>query len=372
MNILEHNTEEMLGLMDRSTKTQTKWDRSSPQRIAAVSSGNDTIQLAHGGGGRLTRELIDHEIVPRFGKGPLKGLPDAAVLPPLGGRPVFTTDSFVVKPLEFPGGNIGDLAVHGTVNDIAVSGGQPLWLSVALILEEGLPLSVLRRVLDHIKCAADNCGVTVATGDTKVVARGQGDGIFINTTGIGLFDEWFTLGPSKIQKGDSILVSGTLGDHGMAIMGARESMRQSEGLVSDSGPVHRLSQLASMYGNKIRYMRDPTRGGVATVLNEVVEGLQVGVELQEVDLPVSPAARALSDMFGIDILHVASEGRVLLVCDPSVTDRLLKQWRDLPEGRGAVQIGTVTDDAGRVSLRTCMGGRRLVDVPRGELLPRIC
>lgn len=352
---------------------RTETDRPTFQNsVAAASSGHELIQLAHGGGGRLTRDLIEKEIVPRFGKGPLKGLPDAAILPPLCGRPVFTTDSFVVHPVEFPGGNIGDLAVHGTVNDIAVSGGKPLWLSVGLILEEGLSLAVLRRVLDHLKKAADACGVTVATGDTKVVARGQGDGIFINTAGLGVMDEWFTLGPRFIREGDAILVSGTLGDHGMAIMGARESMRNSEGLISDSGPVHRLTALTSEYGEKIRYMRDPTRGGVAAVLNEVVQEQDVGAELSETDLPVSPAARALSDMFGIDILHVASEGRVLLICDPKIADVILMKWRELPEGRGATQIGTVTGEAGRVTLRTCMGGARLVDVPRGELLPRIC
>lgn len=333
---------------------------------------DEQIQLAHGGGGRMSRDLIEREIVARFGHGPLQGLPDAALLPPIGGRPVFTTDSFVVKPVEFPGGNIGDLAVHGTVNDIAVSGGKPLWLSVGLILEEGLPLPTLRRVLDHLKRAADDCGVTVVTGDTKVVAKGQGDGIYINSAGIGVYDDWFTLGPGRIKAGDVVLVSGTLGDHGMAIMGARESMRGSDGLRSDSGPVHRLTGLLSEHGDGIRYMRDPTRGGVAAVLNEVVAGLGVGIELDEAKVPVSPAARALSDLFGIDILHVASEGRVLVFVEPSLADAILARWRALPEGKGACCIGRVTGDAGRVILKTCMGGRRLVDVPRGELLPRIC
>jgi hydrogenase expression/formation protein HypE len=335
-------------------------------------STDDVIQLAHGGGGRLTRELIEQEIVPRFGNGPLSGLPDGATLDSPGPRLVFTTDSFVVQPLEFPGGNIGDLAVHGTVNDLSVCGGEPKWLSLALIIEEGLPFPVLRRILDSVRAAADDCHVTVATGDTKVVARGQGDGLYINTAGIGLALPEFTLGPERIQEGDCVLVSGTLADHGMAVLSARQNMEFVNGPLSDTGTVQRLVMAAREFGSAVRFMRDPTRGGVATVLNEIVEGRELGILLKEHELPLAPATRAVAEMLGIDPLHVASEGRMILMCAPAVAADILKRWRALPEGSGAVSLGTVIREKGRVLMETVTGGRRLVDVPRGELLPRIC
>jgi len=336
-------------------------------------SDDAVIQLAHGGGGRLTRELIEQEIVPRFGDGPLRGLPDGATLAvPSGSRLIFTTDSFVVQPLEFPGGDIGDLAVHGTVNDLCVCGGDPKWLSLALIIEEGLRLSVLRRVLDSLRAAAGACGVVVATGDTKVVARGQGDGLYINTAGIGLALPEFVLGPERIQVGDWVLVSGPLGDHGMAVLSARQNMTFTEGPRSDTGSVQRLVAAARVYGPAVRFMRDPTRGGAATVLNELVENRAFGIVLRERDLPLAPPTRAVAELLGIDPLHVASEGRLILVCAADVAAGILERWRVLPEGSGAVCLGVVTADNGRVVLETVTGGRRLVDVPRGELLPRIC
>ncbi len=335
-------------------------------------SEDTVIQLAHGGGGRLTRELIENEIVPRFGNGPLRGLPDGALLPSPRDRLVFTTDSFVVQPLEFPGGNIGDLAVHGTVNDLSVCGGEPKWLSLALIIEEGLPFSVLRRILDSVRAAADACGVTVATGDTKVVARGQGDGLYVNTAGIGWALPEFTLGPERLVEGDCVLVSGPLADHGMAVLAARQKMDFLNGPQSDTGPVCRLVQAVRDFGAAVRFMRDPTRGGVATVLNEIVEGRELGLLLNERDIPLSPATRAVAEMLGIDPLHVASEGRMLLVCASDAAPEILKRWRAMDEGAGAACLGTVTRDKGRVILETVTGGRRLVDVPRGELLPRIC
>ena len=335
-------------------------------------SADTVVQLAHGGGGRLTRELIERMIVPRFGSGPLKGLPDGATLPSPGDRLVFTTDSFVVQPLEFPGGCIGDLAVHGTVNDLAVCGGEPKWLSLALIIEEGLPFAVLGRVLDAVRVAADECGVTVATGDTKVVARGQCDGLYINTAGIGRAMPEFTLGMERIREGDCVLVSGTLADHGMAVLAARQGIDFINGPRSDTGPVHRLVAAVRDLGAAVRFMRDPTRGGAATVLNEMVEGRTIGILLKERDLPLAPATRAVSEMLGIDPLHAASEGRMILVCAPEAVAEILSRWRAMPEGAGAVLLGTVSRDKGRVVLETVTGGRRLVDVPRGELLPRIC
>ncbi len=330
------------------------------------------IQLAHGGGGRLTRELIEREIVSRFGNGPLRGLPDGATLPSPGDRLVFTTDSFVVHPLEFPGGNIGHLAVHGTVNDLSVCGGEPKWLSLALIIEEGLPFSVLGRILDSVREAADACGVIVATGDTKVVARGQGDGLYINTAGIGLALPGFVLGQERICEGDCVLVNGTLADHGMAVMSARQNMDFVKGPVSDTGSVQRLVATVREFGAEVRFMRDPTRGGAAAVLNEIVDGREIGILLKERDLPLAPATRAVAEMLGIDPLHAASEGRLILFCAHEVAPEILKRWRALPEGEGAVCLGTVTRDKGRVVMETVTGGRRLVDVPRGELLPRIC
>ena len=334
---------------------------------------DQTIQLGHGGGGLMSRDLIQREIVPRFGGGALKGLPDGATLPmPAGRALVFTTDSFVVQPLEFPGGNIGDLAIHGTVNDLAVCGAIPRWLSLALILEEGLPLSTLRRVLDSVKKAADDCGVAVVTGDTKVVARGQCDGMYVNTAGIGEAMESFDLGVQRVAVGDHVLVSGPVGDHGMAVLAAREGIRITHGVMSDTGPVHRLVQSAREFAPKIKFMRDPTRGGLASVLNEVVEDQPTGILLKESDLPFSAGAKAAAEMLGVDLLQVASEGRMIMICDASVSESVLKAWRTLPEGRESARIGVVTEAKGRVILETVTGGRRLVDVPRGELLPRIC
>jgi hydrogenase expression/formation protein HypE len=333
----------------------------------------DTIQLAHGGGGRLTRDLIAEEILTRFGAGPLASLPDAATLPRPGNDIVFTTDSFVVQPLEFPGGNIGDLAVHGTVNDIAVAGGRPLWLSLAMILEEGLAMDRLRRILDSVRSAADTCGVRVVTGDTKVVPKGQCDGAYLTTAGIGERLPGFNLSADSVRPGDHILVSGTLADHGMAVLAAREHIDIRHGPVSDTAPVHRLTAAAhDACGGDVRFMRDPTRGGLAAVLNELTEGRPFGIRIEETALPFTPEVRATADMLGIDLLHVPSEGRLALVCAPAASEAILACWRAMPEGSQACRIGAVTTLSGRVVLGTITGGRRLVDLPRGELLPRIC
>jgi hydrogenase expression/formation protein HypE len=333
----------------------------------------ERILLGHGGGGRLSRDLIEKEIVTRFGqKGPLAGLPDGARLQLGGETLVFSTDSFVVSPLEFPGGDIGKLAVHGTVNDLCVSGAVPLWLSLALIIEEGLEMDVLRRVLDSIGHAAEEVGVQVVTGDTKVVARGQCDRLFINTAGIGQAASGFDTGIHKVEPGDAVLTSGTLGDHGMAVMAAREKLTLNSELLSDTGSVHRLVEAASNWADRVRFMRDPTRGGMAAVLGEIVENSTWGVSLNEESIPYNPDARAVAEVLGIDLMHVASEGRMLLVCSPDVAGSILNSWRELPEGAGASIIGEVTREAGRVVLETQIGGRRMVDIPQGELLPRIC
>lgn len=332
----------------------------------------ETVKLAHGGGGTLTSDFIRDEILARFGKGPLEGLPDAATLVNSTGNLVFSTDSFVVHPLLFPGGTIGNLAVHGTVNDLAVAGGTPLWLSLSLILEEGLPFETLRTVLDSVKEAAVRCGVNVVTGDTKVVARGQCDGMYINTAGIGRCMPHFHLSTKRLAPGDAVMTSGPLGDHGMAVLAAREGINIRNGPHSDSAPVHHLVKAAHDFADAVKFMRDPTRGGTAAVLNEIVEDSDVGIELQEQALPISPSTNTVAEMLGMDILNVASEGRLLLICSPDAADGILDKWHGLDHGKEAAVIGTVTGDKARVVLRTMTGGRRLVDVPQGELLPRIC
>ena len=333
---------------------------------------DDVIQLEHGGGGAMSRDLIRDEIGARFGAGPLAGFPDGARLDMAGSRIAFTTDSYVVQPIEFPGGNIGDLAVHGTVNDLAVCAARPRWLSVGLILEEGLSRALLGRVLDALQRAAEACGVTVATGDTKVVARGQCDGLYVNTAGVGDLLPGFDPDPARIRAGDAVLVSGTIGDHGMAVMTAREGIDISGAPQSDTGPVHRLVEAMQPWAQACRFMRDPTRGGVAAVLNELVEQRPYGAVLDEAALPRAPGTAAAAEMLGIDLLNVACEGRLLAVCAREGADDVLEAWKQLPEGRHAVRIGEVSPDAGRIVLATVIGGRRLVDVPRGELLPRIC
>lgn len=333
-----------------------------------------TIQLAHGGGGRLSRDLIEEMIVSRFGSGPLLGLPDGATLPRPENDIVFTTDSYVVQPHFFPGGDIGSMAVHGTVNDLAVSGAEPLWLSLALILEEGLPFETLASILDSIQQAATVCNVQIVTGDTKVVARGQADGIYINTAGIGRRIPEFQLFPDRIQEGDAIIVSGTVGDHGMAVMAARHNLNLENPPQSDSAPVHHLITALAAAGiaDAVHLMRDPTRGGLATVLNEWAETAGCGIKIKESALPFNRRSSAAAELLGIDLLYVACEGRVIAACTPAQADAILSVWRDLPGGENSACIGIVTGKTCRVGLETCTGAVRLIDVPQGELLPRIC
>jgi hydrogenase expression/formation protein HypE len=334
---------------------------------------SDTIQLEVGGGGRASHAWVNDEILPRFGNGPLADLGDATVLPPLQHPPVLTTDSYVVSPVEFPGGNIGHLAVHGTVNDLAVAGAHPRWLTLALIIEEGTPRAVIQRILDSVRDAAQDCGVQIATGDTKVVNRGSCDTLFINTAGLGEQRPGFDLGRHRIRPGDAVLVSGTLGDHGIAVMAARESIAIGEGLASDTAPVHRLVEALLPWGHEVVFMRDPTRGGLAAVLNEVVEGLPLGILLEEAALPFAPPTAVAAELLGLDLLTVASEGRMLAICRPDAADPILAAWNAHPDGHHATRIGTVTDALNAtVALNTLAGGQRWVAQPRGELLPRIC
>ncbi len=330
---------------------------------------NNTIKLAHGGGGLKSRELIEEEIASRFGGGEM---PDAASIDIQSNSLRFSTDSFVVQPFKFPGGNIGDLAVFGTVNDLAVAGGRPLWLSLGLILEEGFPFQDFRDVLDSIKRAADSCGVRIVTGDTKVVGKGSCDGIFINTAGIGEALPGFDLSLRRIVPGDAVIVSGPLASHGFAVMAARESLALKNAPLSDTASVFPLVQSLLPVAPQIKIMRDPTRGGLAAVLNEFAHGLPFGLEIDEARIPLEDSVLALAEMLGIDPLHAPSEGRVIAICAPEAVDAVTESWAKLPEGRGAAVVGRATERAGKVVLCTTAGGRRILDMPAGELLPRIC
>lgn len=333
----------------------------------------DCILLAHGEGARLTRRLIRQELLAAFGNPFLAPLSDAATLPDLGGRLVMTTDSSVVSPLFFPGGDIGKLAIHGAVNDLAVSGADPLYLSIALILEEGLPLETFRKVVRSMKEAAEACGVAIVTGDTKVVPRGMADQLFVCTTGVGRLRAGVELGMDQIRPGDRVLVSGTLGDHGLTILGVREDFGFGEQLRSDTAPVHDLVAQLLKSGAGVRFLRDPTRGGVASVLHEVVEATRRSVYVDETAIPVSAEARGACELLGLDPLHIANEGKIVAIVSAETAHLALQSLRKHPLGQRAAIIGTVRDtDSAQVLLANSFGQLRVLDEPSGAPLPRIC
>jgi len=350
----------------------------------------DHILLAHGSGGRLSHALVERLFLARFANPILARLEDAAVLALAeagggGARLAFTTDSYVVSPIFFPGGDIGKLAVCGTVNDLAMSGATPLYLSAGFILEEGLALPDLERVADSMAAAAAAAGVRIVTGDTKVVDHGKADRLFINTAGIGVVPPGVALGAERVRPGDALLVSGTLGDHGMTIMSQREGLRFDSPLVSDCAPLNglvaalmdalaRSGEGGADWGlQALRFMRDPTRGGLATVLNEVAASAGVGIEIEEGRLPVRDAVRAACELLGLDPLYVANEGKLVAFVAPELAERALTALRAHAYGREAAIIGRVTEEhTGRVVLRTALGARRVVDMLVGEQLPRIC
>ena len=331
------------------------------------------VSLAHGNGGRYMRELI-HEIFARHLGNPLLDTnSDAAVLPwdAGAGELVFTTDSFTVQPIEFPGGNIGSLAVHGTTNDLAVAGAIPKYLSLGVILEEGLDFAVLERVVAGIAAAANEIGVVVAAGDTKVVRRGEGGGIYLNTSGIGVKDPALALGLDRIRAGDVVLVSGSVGDHGIAVMLAREQFGLRGDLKSDAASVLPLTRaLAAVPG--LRFMRDPTRGGLATVMHEIVEVSGLGVVLREANVPVRDSVRSVCEMLGYDPYFLACEGRVVAVVAADVADRALAALQSSPGGGDAAIIGAVREQPARVVLETAIGGERVIEELEDDPLPRIC
>lgn len=329
------------------------------------------ITMDYGSGGLRTAELIDEILLPAFGNAALNDLGDGAVLPDLGGQPVFSTDSFVVTPWKFPGGDIGKLAVCGTVNDLCMAGARPLYLSLSLILEEGLPTNDLRTVVNSIARTARDAGVQIVTGDTKVVERRGADGLYINTAGIGVLRAP-GLGRKSLRPGDAVLVSGSVGCHGAAVMMARGELPMEGALCSDCRPLHELSA-AALAAGEVHLMRDPTRGGVATTLNEFVEGGSLCIDLEEAAIPVDVAVSAACDLLGLDPLYAACEGRMLVVTAPESADAVLAALHGLPGGEGAYRIGTVgTERPGKVVLHTALGGSRILGKLTGAQLPRIC
>lgn len=335
--------------------------------------GADSILLAHGSGGKLTARLLEETILPPLANPVLDALDDQAMVRVGDQRVAFTTDSFVVTPLFFPGGDIGELAVNGTVNDLAVGGATPLFLSLAFILEEGLPIEELRRVVESVQRAAARASVTVVTGDTKVVGRGSGDKVFINTAGIGLPRPGVSLSSRRVRAGDAILLSGTVGDHGVAILSTREGLAFEGAIASDTAPLHDLVAAVLDAYPDVHAMRDPTRGGLAATLVEIATRQKLGVHVDETAVPVREEVRGACEMLGLDPLLVANEGKLVAFVPEAGADAVLAAMRAHPLGRDAARIGTVTSEhAGRVVLRTPIGGLRTLELPFAEPLPRIC
>lgn len=338
---------------------------------------NGRIEMIHGNGGRASAKLVEEILLPAFDNEWLHPLGDQARFDLPGGRFAMTTDSYVISPLFFPGGDIGSLAVHGTVNDLAMGGAQPLYLTTGFILEEGFPLSDLVRIVRSMAMAAKNCGAALVAGDTKVVERGKGDGIYINTAGIGQIPDGLTLDPSGISPGDVLLISGTIGDHGAAVLAAREGFRLASTLRSDSAPLHSLVQTMMNSGPGLVCLRDPTRGGVASTLNEWARTSGLPIEIREEGIPVREEVRGVSELLGIDPLYLANEGKLLAVCRPEAADRILSAMKTHPLGYEAARIGMVGKNSSRIPvggvlMKTLMGGTRMVDWLLGDPLPRIC
>ncbi|GAA1263517.1 hydrogenase expression/formation protein HypE [Pseudonocardia aurantiaca] len=334
----------------------------------------ERITLSHGAGGKASQTLIEAVFLDAFRNPVLELLEDGAQLATAAGRLAFTTDSYVVSPLFFPGGDIGDLAVNGTVNDLAMCGARPLYLSCGFILEEGFPVADLQRIVASMAAAAQRAGVQIVTGDTKVVERGKADGCYVNTAGVGLLEREVVLSAAAARPGDKVLVSGPIGDHGITVMLARGELDIEADIVSDTAPLHEITAaLLDATGDGVRLLRDATRGGVATICNEVAVASQVAVVLDEAALPVRPVVNGAAELLGIDPLYVACEGRLVALVAAEHADAALAALRSHPLGDGAAVIGTVADDPpGLVLLRTAFGGTRIVDLLVGDPLPRIC
>jgi len=344
-----------------------------PGYIRPVDFRHGRVDLSHGGGGRAMAQLIDELFLRAFDNDWLRELNDQARFAVGTGRMVMATDSHVVSPLFFPGGDIGCLSVHGTINDVAMAGARPLYLAASFILEEGYPLADLKRIVDSMARASMDAGVPVVTGDTKVVEAGKGDGVFITTTGVGVVPEGVDVSGSHARPGDAVLLSGTIGDHGVAIMSLRENLSFETEIVSDTAALHGLVAAMVAAVPRVRALRDPTRGGLAATLNEIARQSGVGMELRETAIPVRPAVHAACELLGLDPLYVANEGKLVAICDAADAQALLAAMRAHPLGRDAAIIGQVVEDPhGFVQMETGFGGRRNVDWLAGEQLPRIC
>jgi hydrogenase expression/formation protein HypE len=332
-----------------------------------------SIVLGHGGGGKLSSELIEHIFIPAFRNTALEVMADSSVLPAAAGRLAFSTDSYVVQPLFFPGGCIGDLAVHGTVNDLAMSGATPLYLSAGFILEEGFPLSHLAAIVERMGAAAREAGVQIVTGDTKVVERGHGDGCYINTAGIGVIADEIHIDPSCAKPDDVVIVSGTIGDHGMAIMSVREGLEFETIIRSDTAALNRMVASLMQYAPHVHVMRDPTRGGLANSLNEIAAQSKVGIVIDERTVPVLPDVQSACDLLGMDPVYVPNEGKMVAIVAPSVAGEVLARMREDEHGRDAAIIGRVTGShPGMLAAKTAIGGTRIIPLQIGEQIPRIC
>jgi hydrogenase expression/formation protein HypE len=332
----------------------------------------DRITMAHGGGGELTNKLIKDVIVSRLSNSYLSSLTDSAVLGKVEGRICFTTDSYVVRPLEFPGGNIGNLAVCGTVNDLAVMGAKPIALSLGLIIEEGFEINRLARIIDSIASSARQAGVKIATGDTKVIENTKGEGLFINTAGVGELDDSVNIAPANISDGDAIIVTGNIADHGLAIMCCREGLSLQTQLKSDVAPLNALIGKITGSGAAVHFIRDATRAGVAGVLADINEYTSLGIVIEEESLPVTHSARHAAELLGLDPLIVANEGKCIIVVGKNDAQKVIDICRSDPLGTDARIIGRVTKSNDNIELHTAIGGRRLIYRPYGEQLPRIC
>ena len=331
------------------------------------------VLLAHGGGGKLSQQIIQKMVVPQFKNELLEPLHDGAVFTLNGTRLAFSTDSYVINPIFFPGGDIGELAVNGTVNDLAMCGARPMYLSAAFIIEEGFAMDDLWKVILSMQSAAVKAGVQLVTGDTKVVDRGKGDKIFINTSGVGIVDEGVQIGSQNARVGDVIIVSGPIAVHGIAIMSVREGLEFESQLVSDTAALNRLVQSMLAVSKKIHVLRDPTRGGVASSLNEIAESSLVGIRIEEEKIPISEPVRGACEILGLDPLYVANEGKLLAFVSREDADAVLSVMRKDPLGRESAIIGeVVAEHKGTVVMKTSIGGSRVVDMLSGEQLPRIC
>jgi hydrogenase expression/formation protein HypE len=350
-----------------------------PDYIRPIDFKHGRIDMTHGAGGRASAQLIDELFLKAFDNEWLRQGNDQAAFdaPPelaQGGRLVMATDGHVVSPLFFPGGDLGCLSVHGTINDVAMAGARPLYLSASFIIEEGFPLSELKALVESMAQASREAGVPIVTGDTKVVEQGKGDGVFITTTGVGVTPPGLKIDGASARPGDVILVSGTMGEHGVAVLSKRESLSFETTIESDTAALHTLvADMVQAVGQGIRVLRDPTRGGLATTLNEIARQSRCGMHLQEAQIPVLPQVEAACELLGLDPLYVANEGKLIAICAPEVADTLLAAMHAHPLGRQAARIGVVTEDAHHfVQMSTRFGGRRIVDWLTGEQLPRIC